>query len=228
VVTALGLEPALQRAEDHFRKGSILPRQPLEGLSASALPSFKIAPPDSPFIDHHADDTVGTDDLVMLRLQEANAMGMEGQVILLVTYYSDPDDRVPHTPEVCYRQIGGMVEQIGELPVVLSTTAEVEREDAQREITARKVIVDEKGVSAVIGYVFCANGEFMTTRNAVRLALRTPGYNRVYFAKIEAVTPSAAGSDHEVALARCRRLLSEAIPQLLDVYFPTLADLKTH
>ncbi|MCB9850181.1 MAG: exosortase-associated EpsI family protein [Phycisphaerales bacterium] len=220
LLAALGLDPLLTNLAERYRKTSIMPRQPLANFSAECLPSFKPAPEGSPFIDHQSDNDVGTDDILLLRLQEAGADGLDGQVLLFVTYYSDPDDKVPHTPEVCYRQIGGVVRSIGSAPITLSASR------SPKQTTARSVVIEEPAVDAVIAYLFCTNGRFETSRNAVRLAMGLPGDKRVYFCKIEAVTSSPRGADADPAMARCRKLLGEAIPVLINDFLPTQEDLR--
>jgi len=215
LLAVLGLEPVLAALEVEYGKTSILPRSPLGAFGLNALPSFKLAPEDSPFLDLQADDDVGTDDLLFLRMQEKHASGMDGQIYLFVTYYSDPDDRVPHTPEVCYRQIGGIVRKSGSASIVMPAGR-----DLPAEVTARTVIIEQAEANTVIAYVFCANGRFYTARNDVRVALGWPGEKRVYFSKIEAVTRSERGEDTSAALQRCRRMLEEAIPELVGTHFP--------
>jgi len=220
LVAAVALDPAMTALDIHFRKTSILPRVSLSAFDAATLPSFKSAPKESPFLDPHPDDDAGTRDHVLQRLQERDANGTDGQVILFVTYYSDPNDQVPHTPEVCYRQIGGVVRAIG------SRTVELGQGDWPKRVEVRTVIVEQELANAAIAYVFCANGRFYTRRNEVRLALGWPGDKRVYFSKIEAVSRFERDEQPDLAMARACKLLSEVLPALLTRHFPRQADLK--
>jgi hypothetical protein len=221
LLAALGLEPALAALQAHFRKTPILPRAPLAEFDVAALPSFKPAPEESPFFDLQADGEVGTDDLLFLRLQEREAFGMEGQIYLFVTYYTNPDDRVPHTPEVCYRQIGGVVRTIKTALIDMPPS-----EELPAQVAVRNVVMEMASARAVISYVFHVNGRFRTARNDVRLAMGWPGDKRVYFSKIEAVTRCELDEDPSAALARCERLLRDAIPELVHSHFPARAELR--
>lgn len=215
LTAALGMHPLIDRVSGYYRKTPIPPLRPFAEFRPESLPSFQAAPESSPFIDLQPGYDVGADDVLFVRLQEKNALGHGGQAILFVTYYSNENDRVPHTPEVCYRQISGVVRSVGTVDFELNAAAA-----GEQRITARTVVVEQPGVNAAIAYVFCANGKFCTDRNMVRLTLGWPGDKHVYFSKIEAIAASDPSGDPAIAFERCRRLLSEAVATLVDEHFP--------
>jgi hypothetical protein len=220
-LTALGLTPALSALKSHYRKTSIQPRVPLADFNLSALASFKRAPKDSPFELPHTDEEAGGDEMMALRLQERGATGLNGQAYLVVTYYGDPEDRVPHTPATCYRLLGATIRAVG------TTFLEFpNREELPERINVSTVIAEERGAVAVIAYVFCANARFYTGRNEVRVAMGMPGDKRWYFSKIEVVARAELGENHQPVLDRCLLLLREALPELASKHLPSRADVK--
>ena len=146
--------------------------------------------------------------------------GTAGHAFLFVTYYSDPEDKVPHTPEVCYRQVGTVIRD--SRTVTVDTPALLPEHG---NITARSLRAEQKSTNGVIVYCFCANGEFYFDRNQVRWAISWPGDRYVYFSKIEAAAPYDAGEDPGPALQRAKTLLGEALSVLLSEHYPRTADL---
>jgi hypothetical protein len=215
-LSAVALRPGMAALAQHFRKQPIAPRRSLAEFDVSRLASFKVMTGASRFHVPGADiESAGTDELLLAALQDEDAFGSDKQVNLFVTYYSDPEDRVPHTPDVCYRQIGGVVTKM-----TTTTVATPGLAPEQPSVDVREVHVREAAGDVIVLFVLCANGEFCTDRQRVRLITGMSRARHVYFSKIEAVAPLAEHEDAEVAVQRCKRLLTEALPILVKEHFP--------
>lgn len=221
ILAAIGINPVLSAAKSHFAKTGILPRVPLAKFNTDVLSSFKAAPEESPFELPHTDDEAGSDDMLSLRVQERGASGMAGQAYLFVTYYTDPEGSVPHTPEVCYRLLGATIRSVTASVIDLPDTAGL-----PSRIEVRTIVAEESTSTAIISFVFCANAQFHTQRNEVRLAMGMPGPKRWYFSKIEVVAQAQKGEDPTPVVNRCLRLMTEALPELVGRHFPNSEDVK--
>jgi len=219
VAASLGLRPAMHALAERYRKERIPLRRPLAQFDPASLRSFREmtqAPP-----QHFSWKDVGTDEFFYGDLEETGTSGRPQWAGLLVTYYSDPEDKVPHTPEVCYRQGGVVVTDV--------TTTTVETPELGPDcpsIQARTMHLDQGDRIGVLAYVFVANGEFLYDRDQVRWIISRPGDRYVYFSKVEAVADYSRGGDPAPAYERCKRLLSEVLPILVRDYFPRKSDLE--
>jgi len=210
---AVGLRPGMAALAEHYRKQSIALRRPLQDFDPSRLPSFRASlaepPVDSSF------EEAGTDDYLVIGLEELGARGPDRAAFLFVTYYSDPDDKVPHTPEVCYRQTGVVVESM--------TTITIDTPDLAPDhprINARLLILRRTRSQLALIYVFCVNGEFRCERTQVRWMAAWPGDRYVYFSKVEAITYYELGADPTPAIERSKKLLREALTVLVTDHYP--------
>lgn len=224
LAAAFGLDPAADALIDYYSKESIGLRKSLDDFDAAALPSFRHLSGRGGFAPILETEELGTDDWLNLVFEEQNGQQPADDrhdVLLFVTYYSDPRDQVAHTPEVCYRQAGAVVEGI--------TTISVETPDLAPEtceVPARRLEIEEGGHKLILVYFFCCNGKFYHDREQVRVAIGWPGDKYVYFSKVEAVTAWPAGMSRTEAMERCQRLLGEALPILVNEHFPRKEDLK--
>ncbi len=111
---AAGLQPAVKALIRHYSKEPISLRRSLDEFDAARLASFRVVTDGTAF-DTAVSDDVGTDDALRLVVEKKGA-ATEGRreldTLLFVTYYNDPRDTIPHTPEVCYRQDGATVNAI--------------------------------------------------------------------------------------------------------------------
>ena len=220
---AAGLQPAVKALIRHYSKEPISLRRSLDEFDAARLASFRVVTDGTAF-DTAVSDDVGTDDALRLVVEKKGA-ATEGRreldTLLFVTYYNDPRDTIPHTPEVCYRQDGATVNAI--TPVYLDVDG-IDPTGPKR-IKARLLDLENAGVRAALVYVFCCNGRFYDDRLWVRLALGMPGDGYTYFSKIEVLTACPPGESFADAVQRCKLLLREALP-ILTEHFPANDDLK--
>jgi hypothetical protein len=224
LIAGLGLRPASQALIRYYSKEPIALRKSLDEFQDAHLPSFRYQPVRGAFGALADTEELGTDDWLNLVFEERGGGGpgeAPGKALLFVTYYSDPRDQIPHTPEVCYRQGGAVVEGISTVPVELPDLA-----PEISEIQARRLEIDQGGRKQILLYVFCCNGKFYHDREQVRIAIGWPGDKYTYFSKVEVVTPWPVGVDGQIPTERCQQLLSEAIPILVNEYFPRKEDLK--
>ena len=216
IVAAVGLRPTLDALRIKYTKKTIELRRPLDQFDPSLLPSFKRAADDSMMKLLPASvEAVGTEEYEVFNVQERGQTGGKGQAALVLTYYSKPGDKVPHTPEVCYRQTGGVVRNLGYLMVPTPGLG-----PDVPEIKARTLYLEQANSRAAIAYCFCANGDMLSDRLGVRLRIAWPGDKYVYFSKIEAVSRYGPDSEAAAAMERSKRLLAEALPILLERHFP--------
>ena len=106
VVAAIGLQPTLATVIKKFSKERIELRRVLDDFDVTSLPSFRIVPGGGGFdalFRRLYLDSVGTKDVLRLLFEQrlgAQPDSTLDDVTLMVSYYSDPRDTVPHTPEV--------------------------------------------------------------------------------------------------------------------------------
>lgn len=224
LAAAFGLDPAVEALIDYYSKEPIELRKSLDDFAVTALPSFRHLSGRGGFASISQTEELGTDDWLNLVFEEQNGQQPADDrpdVLLFVTYYSDPRDQVAHTPEICYRQAGAVVEGI--------TTISVETPDLAPEtceVLARRLEIEQGGHKLILVYFFCCNGKFYHDREQLRVAIGWPGDKHIYFSKVEAVTAWPPGVSRTEAMERCQRLLGEALPILVNEHFPRKEDLK--
>ena len=219
LAAALGLRPAMHAFDEHYRKEPAPIRRPLRDFDVSRLSSFEHSPDADPPIMTRED--VGTDEYVWFDLQEKDPQGRKLPASLFVTYYNDPKDKVAHTPEVCYRQEGTVVT---EMTTITLDTPGLGPEVPQ--IEARLLHLQQPKSLAVLIYVFYVNGQFCHDREQVRWTLASPGDRYVYYSKIEVLSDFLPDADPAPELARCKKLMNEALPVLIEDHYPTGESLK--
>ena len=218
-LAAIGLEPALGKLIRDFSKEPIATRKPLDEIDTSRFGSLARVV-DNPIFETELSEFLGAEDAVRICFEEPGNTVPELQTLLFVTYYSDPRDTIPHTPEVCYRQGGATVRRILLEPVDLPALGP----DAR--ITAQLLDLEQGGWEQVLLYVFYSNGKFYNDRLKVRLAMGMPGDRYVYFSKIEVLSAVPPETDFQDAVDRCKRLMQEALPVLVADHFPTRDDVR--
>lgn len=217
VFAATGLRPGMRALAEYYEKESIAPRRPLEEFDVSKLPSFRDG------WEFRRDDmTEGaeTDEFVFTYLKRK---GTDAYIAnLFVTYYSDPRDKVPHSPDVCYRQGGAVVKKM--TTIMLDTP---QLAPAHRQTEANLLLLQmPEGHEQVLLFCFCVEGSFTSKRDTARWIIGKPGNHYTYFSKIETTSSYTSGGNPSEALSLCKKLFSEALGALAKEYFPRSEDLK--
>jgi len=241
VVAALGLQPTLATVIQKFSKKPIELRRSLDDFDVTGLPSYRIVPGGGDFDELFRRlylDAVGTEDVLRLLFEQRLGGRPDStldDVTLMVSYYSDPRDTVPHTPEVCYRQGGAMVHGIETIEVQVPglETGPETIEATLIEFTpvllvnGEAVAADpEEGWRQVVIYTFVCNGGFYEGREQVRWAIGKPGDKYTYFSKVEVESTSPPDGDYEEAREQCKLMLAEALAALVNEHFPTRAQVR--
>lgn len=222
LVSAIAFQPAIAWLSDYYGKEPIALAKPLDAFDYQRLNSFTPSDSDTGMMVVYGD--TGTEDqyIQTFRLNQPTAEDGEHQhVILFATYYSDPRDQVPHTPEVCYRQAGDVVTNIRTVPIQFT-----DADGNQVSFNALGMDVTTRKGNLVVVYVFYSNGDYYDDREKARFAIGWPGDKYTYFSKVEAITKFTDGADNARAVERCKLMLSEALPVLIEEHFPADADLK--
>jgi len=220
VSSAAWLRPAVQRLSICYHKAPAAIRRTLRNFDVSCLPSFKTGW-EYKWLTASVKD-VGTDEYVHIAFLGRGHRNRT-RAELFVTYYNDPRDKVPHTPEVCARQAGAIVRKLSTITLDIPQLA-----PGNPEITARLLFLDYQKFNTVVIYVFCVEGQFKYSRGQVRWVMAVPGNHHVYFSKIEAAVPYPTDGNPEEVVPLCKQLICEAIPVLVTEYFPTEEQLKQH
>ena len=216
IAGAAGLRPAMTALSVRFAKQSIPIRKPLSEFDISRLPSFSTGwlasnvPPED----------IETDEFAIIRFNRRTLGAEAKEVVLFVTYYSDPQSNVPHTPDVCYRQGGAVVRRMSNITVDLPESA------PGPKIKARLLLMRQQKYNQAIIFCFYVDGSFRHSREQVRWMIRKPGNRYVYFSKIETVAMYPLNGEPTEAIELCKRLFAEAVGQLISEHFPTREQLR--
>lgn len=213
-----GIRPAATAVAARLDKLPITPRRALKELDIAALPSFR--PGTWEFLAEGLDQ-VGTADVISVALEDWTPGADRQSAGLFITYYADPHTKVPHTPDVCYRQSGAIVHGQRTIHVDVPDLGQ-----SGERIAVNVLRVDSSRGKLLLLYLFCSNGRFCTDRQAVRLLLNWPGERFAYFSKIEIFALCGSDAEEPRALETSMRLLREALPVLLREHFPDAVALR--
>jgi hypothetical protein len=195
IVAIIGLEPAVTALQQRFQKQSIELRRSFDEFDPEGIPGFRPDFEAPPY--ETTDEDVGTAEWFSMAFRRRDAPD-QPSIATLLTYYSDPRDTVPHTPEVCFRQIGATIERVDTWTVPTPGLG-----PNHPEVQARLLLMSYRGEWKALLYVFVSNGEYYNDRESLRWAL-----------------------DPEEAIERCADLLAEMLPVLLREHFPLDEDLR--
>ncbi len=216
IAGAAGLRPAMTALSVRFLKQSIPIRKPLAQFDISRLPSFSTGwltsnvPPED----------IETDEFAIIHFSRRTFGTEPKEVVLFVTYYSDPQSNVPHTPDVCYRQGGAVVKKMSNITIDPPESAPCPK------IKARLLLMRRQKLNQAIIFCFYVDGRFRHSREQVRWMIRKPGNRYVYFSKIETVAMYPLNGEPTEAIELCKRLFAEAVGQLISEHFPTREQLR--
>ncbi len=222
VLAAIGLQPGMRALSQRYTKKAIAIRRPLKEFEISSLPTFRndwdVTREKSSVAELEA---LRTDEYIIMKLKRRNREGALAK--LFITYYNNPNDKVPHTPEMCNTQAG---EVIRETSIITIETPELGPENPR--IQGRLLIFDipKSSLDRVVLYCFYVEGKFRLSRNRVRLVVGMPGNQYTYFSKIEIISFYPNGGDPTEAIKICKTLFREVLSALLKEYLPGKDQLK--
>lgn len=220
LIAAVGLQPVIGGLIGTYSKQPIDPRRPLQEFDASRIRGFRLVP-DGGFFKEGLRvtplDKIGTENVIRLVFEPVEGGGenaRERDLMLFVTYYNDPRDQVPHTPEVCYRQGGALVRSLETVEVPVQGLEQIKARllDLTPVVKSPQGAATDESWRQAVLYVFVCNGDDYYDREQVRWAIGKPGDRSVYFSKIEVVSNCPAGQSFEETVDRCLRLFAEALP----------------
>jgi hypothetical protein len=151
---------------------------------------------------------------------------------LFVTYYTGGHHLVPHTPDVCFIGSGYEPAQRHENQELRFTRdwsgsglipAERDSTIPIRVCTFKRTRLFGNRKRSVV-YTFNCNGEFVATRNAVRLLVNSPGNTYAYFSKVEASFPGASRAE---SVDGARKLFERVLPVLMKDHWPDFAEAES-
>lgn len=218
VLAAVGLRPGLQALAAYYAKESIAINRPLQEFDMSRLPGFRTG---WEFKSEEITDDIETEEYLLLKMNRESYGNEVESAILFVTYYSNPGDKIPHSPDVCNRQAGAIIKKLSPVTIDIPELA-----PEYSKVEASLLLLQKEQREEVIIYTFFAEGQFCSSRNRARWVISKPGNRHVYFSKIEAIVPFPIGGDPQYAIELCEELLTQAIPILVKEYFPTRQQIK--
>jgi len=218
VFTATFLRPLMATIAENYCKYSIQVRKPLSMFDPFSMPLFSS---NWEFVFSPVVEAVETKEYAFIFLKRKKSSIKPELANLFVTYYSRPGDKVPHSPDVCYRQSGAIVKSISKI-----TIQTPKLEPAYSQVNANLIIFRMPKFDQAVIYLFCADSKFCRSRNMVRLIINAPGNRYLYFSKIEAAASFPHNTNPEPAVELCKQIISQALPVLVNEHFPTAEQLK--
>ncbi|MAE63408.1 MAG: hypothetical protein CMJ18_03980 [Phycisphaeraceae bacterium] len=220
VAMAIGKEPASEAMAAWLKKRPVDVRKPLAQFDRTCLEGFD-------FTDDQSEgkaEGLETLEYIYWEFQPGIPdFSFKPAMYLNINYYTVTPQRVnlniPHTPEVCFRQGGNRITEMGaiEIPTDGIPTLDGSLEAKYLRMT-HPTNVTQKDI--VVAYLLYANGRFFDDREKARVILGLPWNRDVYFTKIEVMTTVPAPNRLDDALEACRRMLEGAIAELLDKHLP--------
>ncbi len=218
VFAATGLRPMLKSLSRHYKKDTIAINRHLKLLNPASLTSIA-GSWDFEQRDQSVED-IGTSEYVYVKLKnfKNNALVVGGE--FFVSYYSDPNNKVGHTPDVCYRQVGAVVEKISVVDIPVPGTSE--------KIKANLIIFHwpQYRFSEVAIYNFRVEGTFKHSRHSVRMMLGKPGNRFTYFGQIKVGVYFPYKGDSVEAERQCKKIFAELACLVAEEYFPAKDQVK--
>jgi len=110
---ALFLRPAVNSLSKAYQKSPAKLRKSMKEFSPLSLPNFKTGWKIS-YQNAQIED-LGTDQYLHILFDRINKNVEPQHMELFLTYYNNPEDKVPHTPDVCSRQAGAVTKEISSI-----------------------------------------------------------------------------------------------------------------
>jgi hypothetical protein len=215
---AIAANPTAEAIALRFQKSEAALRETFATLRDPSINGIRRVETADDEVRRLAESDVGTPDTLLRTYTDG-----PNAYILFVTYYSNQRETIPHTPEVCYRQAGALVNSSSNVQLALPPK---EGDSAVRTVEAKLLDIQADGTRRALVYVLCCEGAYRNDRESARIALGMPGNRRTYFSKIEASAILSEGEDFPAAAQRARKLLESVIPELERTHFPTQQQLS--
>lgn len=211
--------------EYYFQKQPLPLRKPLYLFDVSRLgtgyeSNAQQPPPLSDELEHN----LGAVDYWQHNLVDRRPDAREARMVrLFVTYYTGKPDMVPHNPRECNAASGFRL--VGESNISLPVSYKGETV----EIPVSVLEFEPPRPAGVTGalppmtvlYFFYANGQYVTTREGVKLAVHRLRDRYAFYSKIEVsfVTESGTWASKEASVAAGRAFLTKLMPVLWDDHY---------
>lgn len=197
-------------------KKSLPLRQPLGNLSMEDILPYRVVA--RQVLDPGIVEALGTDQYISWTLEDTSLPANHPLRLayFFVTYYTGGHHLVPHTPDVCYLGSGYEPAQPHEneaLPIPFGNEPSAV---PVRICTFAKTAVFNRQEFTVV-YTFFANGEYVSTRNRVRVLLNDLRNRHAFFSKVEVSFP---GATRRESIEGARKLFSVVLPVLAQHYWP--------
>jgi len=227
VVAAVGGQ-LLTAFDVYLQKEAVPLKKPLAQFDVRALgPRYEKHPATDRIepISEDMIDSLGTREYTQFFLIDTQAGRTERTRVahVFITYYTGRPDMVPHVPDECYAAGGYQV--VGTNTETVAVSGVGAPHDALPVVVVRALAppsrrrsTDSSGEIAVT-YFFHANGDYVTTRDGVRLKLSNPLQRYAYYAKIE-----ISFSDDSLVNNAGPADTLRALPPLLQVLLPRLLE----
>jgi len=219
----LGMRTASRATGEWLSKRPVPIRKALRKMDPNKITGFR-------FMEDRGNGQakfVETDEYLEWRLVPTERFTATQVAYLGVYFYTGSGKglQIPHTPEVCYRQSGNQVTDIGTVEVPTPGLA-----PETKSITATYVRMshptDPANKDICVAYAFCVNGKFFESRAKARIDVGLPWNRAVYLAKIDCTVRVPGPHRLDEALGACKLVLSQAIPELVHEHFPRQADIE--
>jgi len=214
----LGLRPAIAALNDYYTKLPIAIRRPLNTFDPKRLAT--VGPDWGVNRLTFPPETLETNEYACIELDRPGPSKVSVEGRLDVLYFSQPGSKVPHTPDVCWRQGGAVIKDLTFIKLDVPGLPEHSPVEVC-SFTAHWPRYEEAMV-----FCFFVEGKFRARRRAVRWRLGMPGNRYTYFAQIRASGFYKTPQDAQAARQLAKKLLTEALPILVREYFPTDEQIK--
>jgi len=212
IFTATMLRSSIGKLSAYFTKQTVSTRKPLNVFYDSLASIEK----KYEWKNEITTQEIETDEYFLIELFEKHRNTSRRKGYVSGLYYSDPSSKVPHTPDVCYRQAGSIIREIRTIPIELGSS----------QVDVTLVRLEQSKSEMVILFCFIAEGKIANSRTKVRLITSKPGNKHTYFCKVEVGCFYEIGEDPQPNIEIVESLLSKIIPKLIDEYLPTEEMLK--
>lgn len=199
-------------------------KRPLGELDKAALGpyEFRTQVP----LNSAVQEALGTEEYIDWRLEDMRVDPADPLRVarLTVTYYTGGREQTPHTPDQCMLGAG--------YDPKIAENLEIEVPALGQKIPVRVLTFEKSAImnheKPTVAYFFVCNGDFVCTRDAVRVRMNSPRHEHAYFAKIEVGFGSAGKepvlASREQTITATADLLDHVLPVLLRDHLPDWAE----